>query len=130
MSDAYDDDTPEQASPLWGEIDFNGKDIGIPAVPFDKIAVSGRGELLMVSLFTDTVRVKAILRHSVWWSEGHLSCRRCENRASRHRGVATPHPRPARADGRRVHGLHPQAGLWHGPRRVSHTPAGFPETCH
>ena len=60
MSDAYDDDTPEQASPLWGEIDFNGKDIGIPAVPFDKIAVSGRGELLMVSLFTDTVRVKAI----------------------------------------------------------------------
>ena len=44
----------------YGDIDFTGKDIGIPAVPFDKLAITGRGELLLLSIFTDQVRVKAI----------------------------------------------------------------------
>ena len=44
----------------FGDIDFAGKDIGIPSVPFDKLAVSGRGELLLLSVFTDQMRVKAI----------------------------------------------------------------------
>lgn len=50
----------EEAEPKYGDIDFTGKDIGIPAVPFDKIATSGRGELLLLSIFTDQMRVKAI----------------------------------------------------------------------
>ena len=37
-----------------------GKDIGIPAVPFNKLAITGRGELLLLSIFTDQMRVKAI----------------------------------------------------------------------
>jgi hypothetical protein len=51
-----DDDKPQK----FGDIDFSGKDIGIPAVPFDKLAISGRGELLLLSIFCDTMRVKAI----------------------------------------------------------------------
>ena len=52
----HDPDKPRK----FGDIDFSGKDIGIPAVPFDKLAVSGRGELLLLSVFTDQMRVKAI----------------------------------------------------------------------
>jgi hypothetical protein len=55
---AYDDVYNEQRK--YGDIDFAGKDIGIPAVPFDKLAISGRGELLLLSLFADQMRVKAI----------------------------------------------------------------------
>src|SRR3954454_16694893 len=44
----------------FGDIDFAGKDIGIPTVPFDKLAISGRGELLLLSIFADQMRVKAI----------------------------------------------------------------------
>lgn len=44
----------------YGDIDFAGKDIAIPAVKFDKLAVSGRGELLLLSIFCDTQRVKQI----------------------------------------------------------------------
>ena len=52
----HDPDKPRK----FGDIDFAGKDIGIPAVPFDKLAISGRGELLLLSIFTDQMRVKAI----------------------------------------------------------------------
>lgn len=52
----HDPDTARK----FGDIDFAGKDIGIPAVPFDKLAISGRGELLLLSIFTDQMRVKAI----------------------------------------------------------------------
>lgn len=52
----HDDDKPRK----FGDIDFTGKDIGIPPVPFDKLAISGRGELLLLSIFTDAMRVKAI----------------------------------------------------------------------
>lgn len=43
-----------------GDVEFMGKDISTPNVKFDKIAVSGRGELLMISLIADTQRVKQI----------------------------------------------------------------------
>ena len=46
--------------PKFGGISFDGKDIGIAEVPFDKLAISGRGELLLLSIFTDQMRVKAI----------------------------------------------------------------------
>ena len=45
---------------IFGGISFDGKDIAIPEVPFDKLAISGRGELLLLSIFTDAMRVKAI----------------------------------------------------------------------
>ena len=54
---SYDDDLHNRK---FGDIAFDGKDIGIPAVPFDKIAVSGRGELLLLSIFADQMRVKQI----------------------------------------------------------------------
>lgn len=44
----------------FGDIEFSGKDIGIPGVPFDKLAISGRGELLLLSVFCDAMRVKQI----------------------------------------------------------------------
>ena len=44
----------------YGGISFDGKDIGIPEVPFDKLAINGRGELLLLSICTDAIRVKAI----------------------------------------------------------------------
>lgn len=53
----YNDD---EKARKFGDIDFTGKDIGIPAVKFDKIARSGCGELLLLSVFTDQMRVKAI----------------------------------------------------------------------
>lgn len=43
-----------------GDIEFQGKDIQTSAVKFDRIAVGGRGELLMISLIADTHRVKQI----------------------------------------------------------------------
>ncbi|SIO37044.1 hypothetical protein SAMN05444166_4161 [Singulisphaera sp. GP187] len=45
---------------LFGDIEFVGKEIGIPAQPFDKLAISGRGELLLLSVFCDAMRVKQI----------------------------------------------------------------------
>jgi hypothetical protein len=45
---------------LWGDLEIQGKDIAIPAVKFDKLAVGGRGELLLVSLVAETQRVKQI----------------------------------------------------------------------
>lgn len=44
----------------FGHVEFQGKDILTPAVQFDKLAVSGRAELLMISLIADTQRVKQI----------------------------------------------------------------------
>jgi hypothetical protein len=46
--------------PLWGDIEIQGKDIAIPAVKFDRLAVGGRGELLLVSLIAEAQRVKQI----------------------------------------------------------------------
>jgi hypothetical protein len=44
----------------FGAIEFSGKDIQTPPVQFDRIAVGGRGELLLLSLIADTQRVKQI----------------------------------------------------------------------
>ena len=44
----------------FGGIEFSGKDIAVPNTPFDRIAVSGRGELLLVSLIAPTQTVKQI----------------------------------------------------------------------
>lgn len=49
----------EQAVKL-GDVEFSGRDILTPAVKFDKLAISGRGELLLISLIADTQRVKQI----------------------------------------------------------------------
>jgi hypothetical protein len=43
-----------------GDVEFQGKDISTPGVKFDKLAISGRGELLLVSLVADTQQVKQI----------------------------------------------------------------------
>lgn len=48
------------AQKRFGDIEFSGKEIGIPAVPFDKLAMSGRGDLLLLSVFCDPMRVKQI----------------------------------------------------------------------
>ena len=44
----------------YGYVEFSGRDIGVPPTPFDKLAISGRGELLLLSVFADTVRIKQI----------------------------------------------------------------------
>lgn len=44
----------------FGGIEFAGKDIGVPEVPFDRLAINSRGELLLLSVFTDQMRVKQI----------------------------------------------------------------------
>jgi hypothetical protein len=43
-----------------GEIVFAGKDINQSTAKFDRLALSGRGELLMVSVLTETQRLKQI----------------------------------------------------------------------
>jgi hypothetical protein len=43
-----------------GEIVFAGKDINQSAARFDRLALSGRGELLLVSILTETQRLKQI----------------------------------------------------------------------
>jgi hypothetical protein len=54
----------ERSRPLsengFGDVEFTWKDGGTPASKFDKIAHSGRSELLMVSLFAETQRIKQI----------------------------------------------------------------------
>lgn len=54
----------ESTEKKFGDIDFTGKDIAIGGISdpvrFDKLAISGRGELLLLSIFTDQMRVKAI----------------------------------------------------------------------
>ena len=45
---------------VLGDVEFQGKEIAIANVKFDKIAVSSRGELLLISLIADTQRVKQI----------------------------------------------------------------------
>jgi hypothetical protein len=57
----YDDDTKKAD---FGNIEFIGKDIAVPAQRFDKIAHTGRGELLMLSVVTEVhnfKRMRAIL---------------------------------------------------------------------
>lgn len=44
----------------FGDIEFVWKDGGTPAVPFDRIAHSGRSELLMFSIVAETQRIKQI----------------------------------------------------------------------
>jgi hypothetical protein len=56
---SYSDNTqPEQGR--LGEIEFQWKGGGTPAVKFDRIAHSGRRELLMVSLIADGMRLKQL----------------------------------------------------------------------
>jgi hypothetical protein len=45
---------------LFGDVEFTGKDIATRAVKFDKLAISGRDELLMISLMADTQIIKQI----------------------------------------------------------------------
>jgi hypothetical protein len=44
----------------FGDVEFTWKDGGTPSSKFDKIAHSGRSELLMLSLFAETQRIKQI----------------------------------------------------------------------
>jgi hypothetical protein len=44
----------------FGGIEFTGKDHMVPSTPFDRLAISGRGELLLVSLVAPTQVVKQI----------------------------------------------------------------------
>jgi hypothetical protein len=55
-----DDQIASQNAVLLGDVEFQGKDISTPSVKFDKLAISGRGELLLISLVADTQRVKQI----------------------------------------------------------------------
>lgn len=50
----------DEEQPKFGDVEFQGKDFSTPAVKFDKLAISGRGELLLISLVADTQRVKQI----------------------------------------------------------------------
>ena len=61
---SYYDNDPEVTPRVFGDIDMVGKDIGVPAQKFDKIALSGRGELLLLSVVTEIhnlKRMRAIL---------------------------------------------------------------------
>ena len=53
-------DQRDEPTPTWGDLEIQGKDFSTPAVKFDKLAVGGRGELLLVSLVAETQRVKQI----------------------------------------------------------------------
>lgn len=44
----------------WGHLEMTGKDIAVAPTPFDRLALSGRGELLMVSLVAATQTIKQI----------------------------------------------------------------------
>jgi hypothetical protein len=44
----------------FGDIEFQGKDVATPSFPFDRLAISGRGELLLVSLVAPAMNVKQI----------------------------------------------------------------------
>lgn len=44
----------------YGDIEFSGKDFSTPAFKFDRLAISGRGELLLVSLVAPTQNIKQI----------------------------------------------------------------------
>ncbi len=52
--------TPPQEGAKYGDIEFTWKDGGTPACKFNKIAHSGRSELLMVSLIAESHRIKQI----------------------------------------------------------------------
>jgi hypothetical protein len=49
----------EESAPL-GDLEIAGKDIAVAATKFDRLAVGGRGELLLVSLVAETQRIKQI----------------------------------------------------------------------
>ena len=44
----------------FGGIEFTGKDISVTNTPFDRLAISGRGELLLISLIAPTQTIKQI----------------------------------------------------------------------
>jgi hypothetical protein len=44
----------------FGGIEFTGKDISVPNTPFDRLAISGRGEMLLISLIAPTQTIKQI----------------------------------------------------------------------
>ena len=50
----------EQEQPRWGEIEFTWKDGGTPGIKFDRLAHSGRRELLMFSCVAEAQRIKQI----------------------------------------------------------------------
>lgn len=90
----------------FGDVDFTGKDINIPSVPFDKLAISGRGELLLLSIFADQMRVKAI------------------------RSILSPGGAKVVANASGVHVNRPGDEDWrsHTPGRLYPSPAGY--QCH
>jgi len=45
---------------VLGDIEFSGKDFLTPAIPFDRIAISRSGEMYLLSVITDQMRVKQI----------------------------------------------------------------------
>ena len=58
------DDPCEETPRVFGDIAMTGKDIGVAAQPFDKIALSGCNELLLLSVLTEIhnlKRMRAIL---------------------------------------------------------------------
>ena len=50
---------PEE-KPRYGTIEFQGKDFATPSFHFDRLAISGRGELLLVSLVAPTQNIKQV----------------------------------------------------------------------
>jgi hypothetical protein len=50
----------DQEQPRWGEIEFTWKDGGTPGIKFDRLAHSGRRELLMFSCVAEAQRIKQI----------------------------------------------------------------------
>jgi hypothetical protein len=44
----------------FGDLEFSGRDVATPSFPFDRLAISGRGELLLVSLVAPAMNVKQI----------------------------------------------------------------------
>ncbi len=48
----------DQEQPRWGEIEFTWKDGGTPGIKFDRLAHTGRRELLMFSCVAEAQRIK------------------------------------------------------------------------
>jgi hypothetical protein len=45
---------------VFGHVELSGKDFVVPATPYDRLAMSGRGELLLLSIVAPTQTVKQI----------------------------------------------------------------------
>jgi hypothetical protein len=55
---SYLDDNDNEKPRVFGSVEFTGKDIAVPGQRFDRIALSGRGELLLLSVVTDIYNLK------------------------------------------------------------------------